>query len=385
MPIVTNAGSWVGNKASGGGGVGAGIGASVGSGGQGSDAGSMVGGSFPQPPSFGPPSMPQTPGPWRGSYGSPPAPTLSGPPSMPPAPSSPGPWRGRYGSPPPPRYSAEAAAGKAWAQFQSAPANKALIGESLAGQKRHEIGATHFDMERGYLGGGYASDLARNANQFSALNLDRADLGSNRQRVGLDMEGRNVDRGYIGEMQGLADRSLANQLSGITQNRDAEIRDRNWDYGARGSWFTPARELRNMDTITAADRGMDDARIGRSERQAGWDRDMRQFDLGDRRSQLDYRDLGSAERRLDLEAENLGIARADLDRLFQQGLEGLGYQEAMSAVDLAAMLNSNNAQQQQLAAQTLQDAFNYMTFFAQDPTAMQVFGNMMATQSGRNP
>lgn len=296
-----------------------------------------------------------------------------------------GPLPGLGGPPvaPTPAYQAMTTA-KNIANMNAAPMQQSLVGDALAAYARNGVDAGHYDAQRRYLQGDYNSDIARNQNAVAGLDLSRADLGTNRQRVGLDINGRQVDRDYIGQMQGFADRTLANQLAGTQQNRDAEIRNRDWEFGGRGAWFAPARGIENQETRAAADREMDTSRIGRGERQSGWDRDLRQMDLGDQRSQLDYADLGSAERRLDLEAQNLGIARGDLDRMFQQGLEGLGYAESMSAVDLAAMLNSNNAQHGQLANQVTTDIFNYL-MAQQDPIVMQIMGMAFANQSGRNP
>jgi hypothetical protein len=397
MPIVgavSSIGKGVGNSVASGG-TGGGVGGAIGGGGSqqpvssdqfylGNGVGwSREGGAAPYAPSASPAPLQQQqtspPPAWTGWN------TQS---SIPQSPSRPMGWSSpSYNSMNDPNNPASAPARAAWdqAQFMASPSMQQLQNQTLTAWAQANLGMAGYDAQRRYMLGDYNSDMSRNNLAMQGLGLDRQDLGTNRSRVGLDINGRQVDRGYIGEMQGLADRSLANQIGTIDQNLGADIRNRNSDYTGRGAWFAPFRGIENKESTLAAGRERDMAQISRSERESGWQRDLRHLDIGDQRSQLDYQDLGSAEARLDLEAQNLGLDRGDLERGLQQGLEALGLSQNMTVIDLFSMLNSNDAQQQQLAIQIAQDAYARFMFGSNNPGAMTPFGDGLATQQGRTP
>lgn len=357
---------------------GSGVGAAVG-GSIGSDAGGAIGGSIPTPiatapphPLFNlPPTQSSTPPPARRPMGWS-SQSYNGTNDI----TNPASLSSQYG----PAYQQ----GMDWSMAMNGPALTANGAQrSMLDARLNQFLPASLSLGARGLNEDYASNMARLGLQDSALGLDRADLGSRRSRIGLDMQGRQVDRDYIGEMRGFADRTLANDIAALNQDAATDIRNTNSDYTARGAWFAPFRGIENRETEMSRDRGIDDANIGRGEQESGWNRDMRRLALGDQGSQLDYADLGTAEKRLDLESKRLGMERTDLERILSRGLEELGLSNSLSALDLMAQLEGANGQNAEILNRIVTDAYMYGGLFANDPAAAAALGNIYAQT--RNP
>lgn len=229
-------------------------------------------------------------------------------------------------------------------------------------------------LDRTGLQNQYSNNMARLGLQEQGLGLDRQGNQIQRGMLGLDREGLGVSRKYIGQMMGVSDRDLASTLEGIGQNLATDQRNTTSDYTSRGSYFAPFHRLDLADNYATALRGMSDARRQREAQQYGYDRDLANIGLDDRRIDYRYQDLGLSDKRLDLEARKIGLSRDEYEQALDQGLAQLGLQGSMSADQLAAALYSNDAQQAELAQQILMSALMY----SGNPAIMGMLGNIIS-------
>lgn len=224
----------------------------------------------------------------------------------------------------------------------------------------------------------YASNMARNRLGLRGVDLNRQGLGIQRGMLGLDREGLGVSRDYIANMSGLADRALEQTLGGINRNLATDQRNTTSDYTSRGAYFAPFHRADLADNYANALQARTEAAQQREGQQYGWDRDLANIGLDDRRIDLRYQDLGIADQRLNLEAERLGIDAQDYQNALNQGLAQMGLDSQLNADSLAAMLASNNVEQAALAQQILMDAMMY----SGNPQIMAMLGQVFANQGG---
>lgn len=229
-------------------------------------------------------------------------------------------------------------------------------------QQNAGFDAQSLGLQRGDLQHQYAQ-----GNQ--ALGLNNAGLGLDREDLGLDRRGNDVSRGYIGQMQGIADRALANTVGGYERDARIDQRDTTSDYTARGAFFAPFHS-QDLDNIASRrDERITGVRLDRESSEAGWQRDLANLGLSDER-------IGIAERRLDLEAQRFGMERADLEHALNSGLAKLGLQGQINASQLAYMMDSGNAELAALGNEMLQFAMSA------DPTMVHAIMSGQANMLG---
>lgn len=313
-----------------------------------------------------------------------------GPPSA--IPTTPGPYKSGYVAANPTGFGTQvgnqAGGGVAWQQAMNGGSDLArlvygpqqtaldLEQHNLKRQQGASDGLTALS-QRG-LQSNFASNMARNALSQRGIGLDREGIGIQRGMLGLDREGLGVQRGYIGKMSGLADRSLEQTLGGINRNLATEQQNTTNEYGARGAYFTPFHRRDLADNYADALQARTEAAQQREGQQYGWDRDLANLGLDDRRIDLRYQDLDVGNKRLDLEAQRLGLDAKDYQTALDQGLAKLGLEGTINSAQLGAMLAGNDQQQAQLAQQMMEAALMY----SENPLLMQILGMVTANQGG---
>ena len=202
--------------------------------------------------------------------------------------------------------------------------------------------------------------------QEAGLGLDRQDLTSARGMLGLDREGLGVSRDYINQMMGVRDRDQASRQQALEQGLATDQQNTEIEYSSRGGWFTPKHRMDLADNYATAIRDMSDSARMREEQQYGFDRDLANIGLDDRRIDYKFRDLDTANQRLDLTAKKLGMDRADYETALNQGLAQLGLDGQYNAQTLADAMGTNNAQQ----AAMIQQIMQYAAMLSGNPTLM---------------
>lgn len=234
-----------------------------------------------------------------------------------------------------------------------------------------------FNLSEQELRGQYGSNVAQLGLANRGIGLSRDELANQRGFLDLDRRGNQVDRGYIGSMQQIADRVLQSNIGGFERDLATDQRNTTSDFTARGAFFAPFHAAELRDRQDRFDQQSRETRLGRERDEAGWQRDLSHLGLSDERIDLKGKDLSIAEQRLDLEASRLGLQRADYDRALSEGLARLGLDRQMSASDLAFMMAGSDQAQADLARQIADQALMY---YSNSSVRDSIMGNIFRNQ-----
>lgn len=180
------------------------------------------------------------------------------------------------------------------------------------------------------------------AGQQSDYNTSLGQLGVQRQSNALDAGQAARDAAYYQAMKVNAGQQRDNQIAGLQGELATTGRGINSQSTAAGNWFAPGRGDAIADAYTKFGNEKSNADL-QYQQQAG---------LYDRRAD----DARTRATKLDLMGKSFGMDADKLKNNLTQGLANLGYSQFMSQDQLLDALDSNNAQQQQMAQQILQQA-----------------------------
>ncbi len=207
-------------------------------------------------------------------------------------------------------------------------------------------------------------DLTSNAGfDRQRLGLKLQDLGIDRQGNALKLAGLGIDRkdntserGYITrlrELAGLTNTNASNRISFEGQDKARGIKS---NYITGGTTFSPghtydqrANYLRTLSDLESQD-------LGYKEQVAGFDRRDEGLNFSDERIGLSEQEVGLANQRLDIMSSQLGIDRAQLEDSLTRGLQQLGLEGEINALELLSALNNNTGEGAQIIAQIASDA-----------------------------
>lgn len=165
------------------------------------------------------------------------------------------------------------------------------------------------------------------SNNQASLGLDLNNVGFDKERNGLRLQGNNLDRGQIGEQRGFAQRDLDQSLIGSMAQGVREIRGNNSNATAGGSWFSPMRGVRNNDTLFDTKLAGDKARLGYDQTISGLNNKTGHLDLDDKA-------LDISNRELDNQAAKIGLSQQQLRTTLDEGLAKLGLNGQISTNQL---------------------------------------------------
>lgn len=186
------------------------------------------------------------------------------------------------------------------------------------------------------------------------------DLGSIDKLLGINERSYNRTVASVANLLGLNDKDLANQLAKIGLQEDMSNRDWRDDAAARGAYGAPGTRRKFTDIERTAELGRIAAQIGHAgTSQSLRDRqgnaldayDTTKLSLQDRRAGV-YDTMS----RIDLAGKRLDLSAEQINASLQQGLDRLGITHLTDINELMKMINSNNIEQQTMAATLLAQA-----------------------------
>ena len=188
-----------------------------------------------------------------------------------------------------------------------------------------------------------------NANALAMLGLDRQALS----QAGQGINDRNA---YLDQLLGFANQTLAQQMQGlnIDSRESGERKEQDtWrhrsDLTARGAFHTPFQKIGQGWIDQEAQNRDERINLGRQGAELGFQRE--QASIADQR-----RANERARAELSTQAQRIGIQEGQLRTSLDRTLQSLGLQNMMSSNDVMQGINSNNAEQQQLSLQILEQA-----------------------------
>lgn len=210
-----------------------------------------------------------------------------------------------------------------------------------------------------------------------SLGIRDADIGLDRARNSLKLEGLGVDR-----RENETDREYTARVRGINRDAYEGRRERilfdTFESGralkdegtAAGALFSPgygkdqaANTLRGLSDLEAERRRWEEA-------EAGYDRTARGYDYRDERIGLSEREIGLANEGLDNASRALGIDRRRLEVGLEQSLSQLGLDRVTSLTELMAGVQSSDAAVRQANLQLLDQLISVLPAGMLDPAAV---------------
>jgi hypothetical protein len=215
--------------------------------------------------------------------------------------------------------------------------------------------------------------------------LRRQLLGYDRGNIDIERGGLNRQIGYYGNVQGTKDRQTAAMLgyldrdyrSGLgglqVQRNQANLGaeqttgNLNSDATARGAYTAAGTNTQRTDIQNNLAQQIAGINIEQEKLQTGTERSQSNLlfdqELGRMSTAEQQARLGDRQKTLDNEAAKLGVQGDILGAQLQQGLARLNLDQTMSVGQLMDAMSSNDAQQQALAAQIIQQAVGAAGYF----------------------
>lgn len=191
---------------------------------------------------------------------------------------------------------------------------------------------------------GFQNQLAaldrQDAMSAHGLAMDR--LGLKQQGIGNDQENLAAKLGFVDRRQGLADRSLTNEIAKLAENADTAHRNLTSDFVSRGTIFAPFHALGHEDIDQALAMGTESQNIGRDQAQVGFD---------EARS-----DINTQQKNLQLTAAGLGVDARELQSGLDSALQKMGIQDQIRAEELFSAQQNLDLEQTQALTTILNEA-----------------------------
>lgn len=199
-------------------------------------------------------------------------------------------------------------------------------------------------------------DLARLDNRNADLGIDRGLNALKLEGLGIDRRENETERDYIARLRGIAAKQFtsdSNRISFEGQDQARQIKSR---FLTGGTLFAPGHRYEQGANYLRTLNDLEGRRLSHDEQNAGFDRRHQQTLFSDQRIGLSEREVGLANQRLDLMANNLGIDRNQMIDTLNRGLEALGIQGQVDALELVARAAGIQAQRGQIGMESAQQA-----------------------------
>lgn len=234
--------------------------------------------------------------------------------------------------------------------------NNANFGQMIAGDTgliRNNLSNQQNRDQYGFDAQSRALDSQSLQNRFNqqnaSLNLDLNNVGFDKERNGLRLQGNGLDRGKIGEDRGFAQRDLDMTLMGQMAQGVRQIRGNNSQATANGSMFAPMVGQRNKDTLFDTKLAGDKARLGFDQTISGLNN--KEGHLG-----LDDKAIEISNRELDNQAAKIGLTRDQYRTTLDEGLAKLGLNGQISANQLMYQLAHGDLGNQDIMRRVMDEA-----------------------------
>jgi len=213
--------------------------------------------------------------------------------------------------------------------------------DSRTREARAGIDARDRDIRSGGLTANAGFDRQRLGLKLQDLGIDRQGNALKLAGLGIDRRDNTSERGYITrlrELAGLSNTNASNRISFEGQDKARGIKS---NYLTGGTTFSPghtydqgANYLRTLSDLESQD-------LGYKKEVAGFDRRDEGLNFSDERIGLSEQEVGLANQRLDIMSSQLGIDRAQLEDALNRGLQQLGLEGEISALELWSALAKN--------------------------------------------
>lgn len=205
--------------------------------------------------------------------------------------------------------------------------------------------------------------------------LDLKALGLDRQDIQLGFKGNQVDRDYFNRIKLIAGAQLDNRLIDLMRQGVMDTKHNNSKFTGSGGFFAPGRQVENTDIYQKTKLAGDSERLAHQRELAGIDKNLSHLDIDDEKLRI-------ADQKLGVAAEKIGLRKDQLTSALQLGLQGLGLDSQAALANLLEGLASNNAAQQQIAMQIIQQAIGASQGFFGPGGPTQLAGNAYAQLGG---